>query len=226
MIQKPTLLPSAGSLRIAMFTFNPIGENTYIIWDDNSKDAAVIDAGMFTSGERRAFVEFVCKESLQLKYSLQTHTHFDHIFGLPFLHEQYGLRPMFHAQEERVYYAQEEMVGMFGIEFPGSLPAMSAFMEDNQSLLLGSLQIQVIHTPGHTPGGVCFHLQNEGVLFSGDTLFRESVGRSDLPGGNMAVELASIKNRLFTLDEKTIVYPGHGSSTSIGWEKGNNLYVQ
>lgn len=206
-------------MKIKQFTVNDICENCYLIWDEESKEAAVIDSGMDSAGERREFCDFLKKEGLTLRMALQTHTHFDHIYGLPFIMEEFGIRPIFHRLEEQLYYSQPQMVAMFGMKMDSNLPRPERFIEDNEVISLGNMEIRVIHTPGHTPGGVCFHIEKEGVLLSGDTMFLGNMGRYDLPGGDYQTEINSIRNRLLVLPEETRVFCGHGSSTTIGQEK-------
>lgn len=206
-------------MKIKQFVFNGISENSYLIWDEESKDAAVIDSGMETEGERKEFCDFVQKEGLKLRMALQTHTHFDHIYGLPFIKEKFGICPLFHKLEEQVYYSQPQMVAMFGMSMDCNLPRPERFIEDNEVIYLSNIEIRVIHTPGHTPGGVCFYIEKEGILLSGDTMFMGSMGRYDLPGGNFRTEMNSITNRLLVLPEETRVLCGHGPSTTIGQEK-------
>lgn len=207
------------------FTFNPVQENTYIFWDVASKEAAIIDAGMWTEAENSKVENFLHAEGLQLKLALQTHMHFDHIFGLKFIHDRYGIGPMCHTEEMGTYQAQPSMAMQFGLDLPSPQPRIARALNDGSTIQLGQLELKVIHTPGHTPGGCCYYCKRAALLFSGDTLFQGSVGRTDFPGGSMAVELSSIKDKLLILPDETVAYPGHGSSTTIGWEKQNNYYL-
>lgn len=200
------------------FVFNMVSENTYLIWDDETKEAAVIDAGMFYDEEKTEFAHFVSSQGLNLRMVLQTHMHFDHIFGLSFLEEHYGIRPLFHAMDEKLYYSMPEMIRLLGLRNTLILPKASGFVQDKEVIKLGNIEIHTIHTPGHTPGGVCYYIPTEGVLFSGDTLFRNSIGRTDLYGGDYNQEIRSIKERLFILPPNTTVFPGHGEQTTIGDE--------
>jgi len=213
-------------MKVLTFTFNPIQENTYLLWDELTREAAIIDCGAYEEGERKLLCNEISSHQLRLKYLLQTHMHFDHIFGLPYFAKNYGLSPMCHHEELPIYKAMPQMALQFvGLPIEGELPIVKECLFDGEDLVLGELNIHVIHTPGHTPGGVCFWIESEGILFSGDTLFQCSLGRADFPGGNMLQEINSIRNRLFTLPSETRVLTGHGPETNIGWEVKNNPYV-
>ena len=207
------------------FTFNPVAENTYIIWDEETKEAAIIDAGMSNNRENAAVSEFMTKENLQLKYVLQTHMHFDHIWGLSYIKDTYGLRPLCHAADEIIYSQAPEMTGMFRLSMNWNLPAIERYIDEGDIIQLGKTSIKVLHTPGHTPGGLSFYIESAHTLFTGDTLFQGSVGRTDLPGGNLADEINSIKSKILILPSDTIIYSGHGPKTSVEWEKKHNTFL-
>ena len=207
------------------FTFNPVGENTYLIWDEESREAAIIDAGMSNNRENAIISEFITQENLQLKYALQTHMHFDHIWGLSYIQETYGLKPLCHAAEESIYRDVPEMTSMFRLSMNWNLPVVERYINEGDTFQLGNTTIKVLHTPGHTPGGLSYYIESAHTLFTGDTLFKGSVGRTDLPGGNLSEEMDSIKNKIITLPSDTIVYSGHGPESCIGWELENNPYL-
>lgn len=207
------------------FLFNPVGENTYLIWDEETKEAAIIDAGMSNNRENAAVSEFITKENLQLKYALQTHMHFDHVWGLSYIKETYNLRPLCHAADEIIYSQAPEMTGMFRLSMNWNLPAIGRYIEEGEIIQLGKTSIQVLHTPGHTPGGLSFYIESDHIIFTGDTLFQGSVGRTDLPGGNLEEEINSIKNKILTLPTDTIIYSGHGPKSSVEWEKKHNPFL-
>lgn len=208
------------------FTFNPVGENTYLIWDEDSREAAIIDAGMSNQRENAIISDFIANDKLKLKYALQTHMHFDHIWGLSFIEETYGLKPLCHAADESIYSEAPEMTTMFRLSMNWNLPAIERYLNEGETLQLGDTVIKVLHTPGHTPGGLSFYIESAHTLFTGDTLFKGSIGRTDLPGGNLTDELNSIKNKIITLPPETIIYSGHGPESNIKWELMNNPYLQ
>ena len=207
------------------FTFNPVGENTYLIWDEESHEAAIIDAGMSNNRENAIISEFITQENLQLKYALQTHMHFDHIWGLSYILETYGLKPLCHAAEESIYRDVPEMTSMFRLSMNWNLPTVERYINEGDTFQLGNTTIKVLHTPGHTPGGLSYYIPSANIIFTGDTLFQGSIGRTDLPGGNLSEEIDSIKNKIITLPSETIIYSGHGPESNIGWELKNNPYL-
>lgn len=162
---------------------------------------------------------------LKMKYALQTHAHFDHTFGLPFVYRTYGLRPIFHVDEEKTYQQMPGMAAQFGLTIGGGMPPIERLLNDGAELRLGETVIRLIHTPGHTPGSASLYIPDARLLLSGDTLFQGSIGRTDLPGGNFEAEIDSIKNKLFRLPDDTTVLSGHGPATTIGWEKKHNYYI-
>ena len=205
-------------LQYKRFTFNPVEENTYILWDDESRDAAVIDCGAFDPYEQEQLENYIRENNLRPTLSLLTHMHFDHIFGLGWLYKKYNIRPICHELEQKNYDMQEKMaLEMFGVKIPIERPAVMRYIKDGDELTLGSRTLKVIHTPGHTAGGVCYLADS--LLFCGDTLFAGSCGRTDLPGGNMQEEVLSIREKLLTLPDEIRVLPGHGPESSIAREK-------
>lgn len=212
-------------MKYQSFTFNPVQENTYLLWDEQTLEAAIVDTGAWDRQEEQSLTGSIEALGLKLKYVLQTHAHFDHTFGLPFVHRTYGLKPILHKDEADVYRQMPSMAARFGLNMGGGMPAIGQLLSDGDELLLGTTAVRLIHTPGHTPGSSVFYIPDAGLLFSGDTLFRESIGRTDLPGGSYEDELDSIKNKLFCLPDDTVVLTGHGPSTTIGWEKQNNPYA-
>ena len=200
------------------FTFNPIEENTYVLWDSKSRDAAIIDCGAINPYEYGQLEHFIQEEQLHPTLSLLTHMHFDHIFGLGWLNKKYGLRPICHELEQNNYDMQEKMaLEVFGMNIPLERPGVLRYVKDGDELTLGNHKLKVIHTPGHTAGGVCYLADS--LLFCGDTLFAGSCGRTDLPGGSMQQEVNSIREKLLTLPDDIRVLPGHGPETSIAREK-------
>ena len=212
-------------MKYQSFTFNPVQENTYLLWDEQTLEAAIVDTGAWDRQEEQSLAGSIEALGLKLKYVLQTHAHFDHTFGLPFVHRTYGLKPILHKDEADVYRQMPSMAARFGLNMGGGMPAIGQLLSDGDELLLGTTAVRLIHTPGHTPGSSVFYIPDAGLLFSGDTLFRESIGRTDLPGGSYEDELDSIKNKLFCLPDDTVVLTGHGPSTTIGWEKQNKPYA-
>lgn len=212
-------------MKIKSFIFNPIQENTYLIWDENTLQAAIIDAGMWNDAECKEVDNFIEQNGLKLEMLLQTHMHFDHTFGLPYLHKKYGLYPTFHIDDLKTYFDAVDMASCFRISFDQVPTSASRHLSEAEDITLGNITIKVLHTPGHTPGCVCFYIPEENILFSGDTLFQGSIGRTDFPGGNAEQEINSIKEKIAPLPDSTIVMSGHGANTKIGYEKQTNPYL-
>ncbi len=212
-------------MKYISFTFNPIQENTYLLWDEATLEAAIVDAGNWNRQEEQLLEGSIQAHGLKMKYALQTHAHFDHTFGLPFVHRTYGLKPVFHIDEAEVYRQMPGMAAQFGLNIGGGMPPIGMLLGDGNEVRLGKTVVRLIHTPGHTPGSASFYIPDAGLILCGDTLFQGSIGRTDLPGGDFEAEMASIRNRLCSLPDETTVLCGHGPSTTIGWEKQHNSYL-
>jgi glyoxylase-like metal-dependent hydrolase (beta-lactamase superfamily II) len=206
-----------------MFTFSPIGENTYIIYNGNN-EAAVVDPGCYFPEEREQLRAFVEEKSLVPKILLNTHCHLDHVFGNRFVHETWGLELHLHRNEVPMLDYAPVSGQMWNLPFD-NYDGPRHFMEDGGEVLLGSNRLELILAPGHSPGSICFYSQEQHFILGGDVLFRNSIGRTDLPGGDYDTLISSIKNRLFSLPDETVVYSGHGEPTTIGYEKKNNPFV-
>ena len=211
-------------MKYQSFTFNPIQENTYLLWDEGTLEAAIIDSGTWNRQEEQMLEGSIAAHGLKMKYVLQTHAHFDHTFGLPFIYRTYGLKPIFHVDDAETYRDMPKLGVRFGLTISG-MPPIGQLLNDGAELTLGTTIIRLIHTPGHTPGSAAFYVPADGLVFCGDTLFRQSIGRTDLPGGNYETELNSIHDKLFALPDDTVVLSGHGPATTIGWEKKHNYCV-
>ena len=208
------------------FVVNTTEENCYIIWDDTSHEGAIVDCGAWTKGEHARIDDFLSENGIKLKYSLQTHMHFDHCIGLGTISEQYGLTPMCHPAESAVYQAAPEMVRKwFRIDISDSLREVETSISEASVLQLGDGSIQVLHTPGHTPGGVCYYIPQGRIVLTGDTIFRMSIGRTDLPGGDYQQELESISRKIFSLPQDIVILPGHGPESTVGEEMDSNPYL-
>ena len=193
----------------------PIGNNNYLIVDEESGEAALVDCSA-----RDENIPLMIKElGAKLKYILLTHGHFDHVAGI---RNNPEVKTVMHEDDLGILSKVNTYMPMFGMP-EMTIPRVDVFVKDGDILKLGNLEIKVIHTPGHTQGGICYLADSK--LFSGDTIFRESVGRCDLEGGNFDQIVESIENKIFTLPEDTMIYPGHGKITSVGWEKEHNNFM-
>ncbi len=204
----------------------PIDNNNYLLIDEASREAALIDCSAVDDDVKLTLKAYDAK----LKYILLTHGHFDHIAGInawqltppPELVHQDGLKVLMHKADVDWVKKVNMYLPSFGIP-DISIPVIDKFISEGDVVKLGNLEILVIETPGHTQGGVCFY--TEGKLFSGDTIFRGSVGRCDLEGGDYEQIVESIQNKIFTLPEETEIYPGHGRNSDVGWEKTYNRFL-
>lgn len=210
-------------ITIKQFTFSPVQENTYVVYNEN-REACIIDPGCYYANERNQLKELIEKTGLQPKYLLNTHCHLDHVFGNKFIHDTYGLTLHLHPWEEKVLAFAPTSGEMWGLPFE-NYEGPFVFLEEGDELKLGTDTFQILLTPGHSPGSICFYNYKQQLLIGGDVLFRESIGRTDLPGGDHETLLNSIRQKLFTLPDDVVVYPGHGPSTTIGYEKINNPFL-
>lgn len=205
------------------FVFNAFSENTYIIYNSR-KEAAIIDPGCSTPQECRQLADFIKSEGLKPVLLLNTHCHIDHILGNYFVCSEYGLTPLLHRNELILLQKLGEIAAFYGVEATPS-PEPLRFIEEHEKITLGDINLDVIYTPGHSPGSVCFYNAKEKKLWGGDVLFRESIGRTDLPGGDYDTLEHSILTKLFVLPDDVEVFSGHGIPTTIGYEKANNPFV-
>lgn len=208
---------------IKSFTFNPFQENTYIVYDE-TKECVIIDPGCYTPAEKQRLADFIIKEGLTPVRLLNTHCHLDHIFGNEFCEDTYSLSLEIHRGELPVLARAPQSGQMFGVPTPAQRTP-TLFIEEGDTISFGNTHFQVILTPGHSPASICFYNQAENYVISGDVLFHRSIGRYDLPGGNLETLLNSIKSKLFTLPDETKVYAGHGEPTNIGDEKIYNPFM-
>jgi len=211
-------------MTIKTFTFNPIQENTYLVYDETN-EAVVIDAGCVSEIEKRAIKNYIEDNQLILKRVLNTHLHFDHQFGNKFLYDTYGILPEACKEDE---YLLEEVVAQvrsFGLDIKEEAQPLGGYLTENQIIKFGNTSFVTYLVPGHSPGSVAFYDEKDGVLFAGDVLFRGSIGRTDLPQGDYGTLIESITNKLLPLPDSTVVYSGHGPSTTIGFEKKNNPFL-
>jgi len=211
-------------LHVHHFVFNPYQENTYIIYNDEG-ECIIIDPGMSTAREEEELVLFIEKNNLRPVKLLNTHCHVDHVLGNHFIASTYQLVPAFHEGEIPVLVEVQNYAPQMGFRYDVS-PIPLEFLDDNSIVRLGEYELFCILAPGHSPAHLCFYSSQFNFLIGGDVLFRNSIGRTDLPGGNHAQLLNSIKSRIYSLPNETVVYPGHGPTTTIGYEKENNPFIR
>ncbi len=211
-------------LSVKVFVFNPVAENTYIIYNEQ-KHAIIIDPGCYFDEEKRQMQSYMSANGLTPVQLINTHCHLDHVFGNKWVHETYGLKLYIHKNEEMVLNFATQAGQNWGMPFENYAGPLH-FFKKSDVVTLDTDTLQVLETPGHSPGSISLYCEAQKFVISGDVLFRESIGRTDLPGCNHAALLESIQQQLMTLPEDVIVYSGHGEETTIGYEKKNNPFLR
>ncbi len=210
-------------MKINTFTFNPFQVNTYVVYDDTN-EAILIDAGCYTEQEELLLKDFIDSNKLELKRIINTHLHLDHHFGNKFMYDNYNIQPEAGEEDDFLLNGFQNMALFYRLSV-GSAQELGKYVVENEIIKAGNFSFVAIHTPGHSPGSMSYYSAEEGVLFVGDVLFKGSIGRTDLANGDHATLIQSIKNKLLPLPDTTVVYPGHGSTTTLGEEKKSNPYL-
>lgn len=210
-------------MKVKRFVCNLFGENTYVISENNS--AIIIDPGMNSQSERDEIDNYLQENNLTLVRMLNTHMHVDHTCGIAHIVDKYGLQIECNKDDE--YLASQTIVQSqaFGLPYNGSNYKIQNNLSDGEEFKFEDETIKILAVPGHTKGHIAIYLKNAGCVFTGDALFNLSIGRTDFPGGDFDTLIKSIETRLMTLPDNTIVYPGHGGQTTVGFEKENNPYL-
>jgi hydroxyacylglutathione hydrolase len=211
---------------IQAFTFNPLGENTYIVWDPVSKEAAIIDAGMYNREECDTIKTFLNDQQLQLVGLWGTHAHIDHIFGNWWIKQEFPNVPYYlHQDDIKMIERSETMAALWNLNYTPS-PLPDTFLHHHDILKLGNLSFEVREVPGHAPGHVIFYQADQQLAIVGDTVFQGSIGRTDLPGGNHELLLQKIQTEIFSLPPETRLFCGHGPATSVAHERQHNPFFK
>ena len=211
-------------ITVKTFVFNVFAENTYLLYDE-TKEAAIIDCGCMYATEEQMLSNFIAQNGLTIKRLLCTHLHFDHILGNNFIHQSYGISPEIHRKEVKMLPSVEKQIKSMKINLPVQSIDVNNYLVGNDVISFGSSELVTMLVPGHSPGSLVFYSRKDGFLVSGDTLFKGSIGRSDLWGGNHDMLVAAIRDKILSLPDETIVYPGHGPSTTVIEEKLHNPYL-
>lgn len=209
-------------LQIKKFTFNPFAENTYVLFD-NSKECVVIDPGCYEKSEQQELIEFIESNGLVVKKLLNTHCHIDHVLGNAFVKRKFNVGLFINPIEEAMLRAVKSYASNYGF-FQYEDSVADGFLTEKDVVEFGEQRLKILFVPGHSPGHLAFYDQHSGSLIGGDVLFENSIGRTDLPGGNFNTLIASIHEKFFTLPDDVTVYCGHGEETSIGFEKRTNPF--
>lgn len=211
-------------ITIQSFTFNPFQENTYVAFDE-TLECIIVDPGCYDAKDNAVLSKFIEENKLKPVALVNTHCHLDHLFGNKFVSDTYQLEPIMHEADLPLL----EYAPLTAIQYDlqlDELPKVGKFVEEGDVVHFGNSSFEVLFTPGHAPGHICLLNRDEKIILSADVLFHLSIGRTDLPLGDHATLLKSIKEKLLVLEEDVVVYPGHGPNTSIGFEKKNNPFLQ
>ncbi|MFN5260274.1 MAG: MBL fold metallo-hydrolase [Bacteroidota bacterium] len=212
-------------MKLQSFCFNPLQENTYLIWCEHTLHCAIVDAGMYDSSEHKQLQDFIETNNLKPTHLLGTHAHIDHIFGNWWVKQIYDLPYYLHPADVVMIDRSETMAALWNLKYtPSPLPTND--LSHGDVIAIGASELQVRFVPGHAPGHVIFVDEVGSQAIVGDTVFRGSIGRTDLPGGNHEQLLQNIEAQIFSLQEQYVLHSGHGSSTTVGYEKANNPFFQ
>lgn len=211
-------------VQVQAFAFNPFSENTYLLYDD-SREAIIIDPGCYDRSELNELTSYIEQNDLKPVQIVNTHAHIDHVLGIAALKRKYGIPFALHPLDEPVLKAVKTYASNYGFSSFDE-PDIDRYLSEGDTVEFGNTQLKVIFVPGHAPGHVAFVCDEEQFVIGGDVLFRMSIGRTDLPGGNHSTLLTSIRTKLFTLPDDYTVYAGHMEPTTIGFEKKNNPFFK
>ena len=212
-------------MEIAIFQLSLFGINTYLVFDPEKKECVIVDPGMTTREEEKAIENFIAEKGLSLISIINTHLHIDHVAGIPFLRKKYGSPILAHEGDKFLADGLKQQAKMFGLDLPVDNIEISEYIKAGDKIKIGNGVLEVIAVPGHSKGSVALYDPVGGWLISGDALFKGSIGRTDLPGGNYKELIDSIESELLSLPDDTVVFPGHGPSSTIGEEKQSNPFL-
>ena len=208
---------------IQSFTFSPIQENTYVLYNESAQ-CLVIDPGCYFQEEKEELKVFIDENGLKAVMLLNAHCHLDHVFGNKYIADTFDLSLHIHPLEEKLLEFAPTSGLMYNLPFDNYVGKL-IFLKEGEKIILGEDELEIIFTPGHSPGSICFYCQKQNFIISGDVLFNRSIGRTDLPGGNHQTLLSSIREKIFVLPGETKVYSGHGAVTTVGEEKRENPFL-
>jgi hydroxyacylglutathione hydrolase len=209
-------------ISVEIFEVNPFQQNTSVLYDETG-ECAIVDPGFYDRGEEEALLDFISENKLKPVLLLNTHCHIDHILGNKFVADRYKLDLWMHKDDLPLLQAAKSYAHMYGLNYNHS-PEPVHFIKEGDVIKFGNSELQTLHVPGHAPGHIIFIDEPGLQIIGGDVLFKGSIGRTDLPGGNHDQLIKAIKEKVFTLNPKYVVYPGHGPTTTIGYEKENNPF--
>lgn len=213
-------------MKVYKFEFSLFGINTYVVVDETTKKCAIIDPGMMDSEEDEAMSGFIERNGLTVTHIINTHLHVDHAIGDKKASELFNAPILAHKDDEFLGTRMQQQAQMFGIGERVDDVSITSYLNEGDTIKIGNGELRVIHVPGHSPGGIALYDAADGFVIAGDSLFAGSVGRTDLPGGDMPTLIDAVKRKLLTLPPSTVVYPGHGPATTISMERARNPYLK
>lgn len=209
-------------MTVKQFVFNAFSENTYVVYDE-SKECIIIDPGCYEQEENESLKNFIVENDLKVTSLINTHCHIDHVLGNAFVKEEYGVELVIHELDKATLKSNEVVAPMYGFDHYVASEA-DKFIDEGEQVRFGNSMFDIIFVPGHAPGHIALVNDSEKICIGGDVLFQQSIGRTDLPGGDFDTLMNSIKNKMFKLADDMVVYCGHGPSTNIGYEKQYNPF--
>ena len=212
-------------LKLEQFVFNPFAENTYVVYDNSTKECVIIDPGCSNAGEENELFGFIDSHGLKPLMAINPHGHIDHIVGTAAVKKRYGIEVAAHPNVKSDFQRSQQQAQMLGLAFNGERELPDRDLEDGEIIKVGESTLEVISTPGHAMGSISLYAEIEGWVFTGDALFCRSIGRTDFPGGNYEQLRTNIIERLFHLPDDTEVYSGHGEITTIFDERKYNMFL-
>ena len=212
-------------MKIEVFAFNPIQENTFVLYDESTGECAIVDPGCFNDKEFEQLKGFISANDLKPVKLINTHCHFDHILGIESCRNEWDLKWEAHSGDDFLVENAPAKGMMFGFPVPPIRP-VDIYLDENSIIEFGNVKLKVLHVPGHSPGSVCLYNEEDKILIAGDVLFYGSIGRTDLEQGDFDTLINGIQKKLMVLPGDVKVYPGHGPSTTIAFEKANNPFLQ
>lgn len=215
------------AVKVQKYVVNRCEECTYIVYDTDSREAVIVDCGVYFENERLRLLQFIEENRLRPVRLLLTHAHHDHVCGNDLIHERFGLLPEVHEADAPLMkgHLLLRIAEFYNNQYPYPIPMPEHYLVDDEVIGFGSHELRVIHTPGHSPGSVFFYCEEAGIAFSGDTLFAQDIGRTNLPFGSEMDIYNSLDHITQLLPDDTIIYPGHGGNSTIGKEKEKNPFL-
>lgn len=212
-------------MKVSRFTFNMFGVNTYVLWDEISKEAIIVDPGMTNASEQKIIDDFIKKNNLNVTHLVNTHMHIDHSFGISYMKNKYDLTLECNSEDQFLAQRLKDQATMFGLPISIDELQIDVDLKDGDKIYVGDEELHILQVPGHSPGSIVLYAPQSSFIISGDVLFNSSIGRTDLPGGSYSQLISAINDKLMSLPDDVTVYPGHGPETSIGQEKHYNPYL-